>query len=76
MNVELLKNQIERRRRLAKQADPFIEKRLINFAADYEARIFELEKGYRPSPGSLLLQQSELTEFVIAAIRALPRIVP
>jgi hypothetical protein len=59
MNVEFLREQIERCRRLAKQADPFTEKRLLGLAADYEARLFELEKGYRPSPASRLLKQDE-----------------
>ncbi len=56
MNVEYLKQQAERCRRLAKQADAFTEKRLLNLAAEYEARIIELEKGYRPSPGSQALK--------------------
>jgi hypothetical protein len=59
MNVEFLREQIERCRRLAKQADPFTEKRLLDLAAEYEARIFELEKGYRPSPASRLLKPDE-----------------
>jgi hypothetical protein len=59
MNVEFLKNQIERCRRLARHADPFTEKRLLELAAEYEARIFELEKGYRPSPASRLLRPDE-----------------
>jgi hypothetical protein len=54
MNVEFLREQIARCRRLAKQADPFTEKRLLDLAAEYEARIFELEKGYRPSASRLL----------------------
>jgi hypothetical protein len=56
MNVEFLREQIERCRRLAKHADPFTEKRLLDLAAEYEARIFEIEKGYRPSPASRLLK--------------------
>jgi hypothetical protein len=56
MNVEYLKEQVERCRRLAKQADSFTEKRLLALAVEYEGRIFELEKGYRPSPGSQLLK--------------------
>jgi hypothetical protein len=59
MNVEVLKEQIERCRRLARQADPFTEKRLLDLAAEYEARLFELEKGYRPSPASRLLKPDE-----------------
>jgi hypothetical protein len=34
-------------------------KRLLGLAAEYEARIFELEKGYRPSPASQLLKPDE-----------------
>jgi hypothetical protein len=49
MNVEFLKEQVERCRRLAKEADTFTEKRLMALAAEYEARIAEMEKGYRPS---------------------------
>jgi hypothetical protein len=56
LNVEFLKEQVERCRRLAKQADAFTEKRLLNLAAEYEARIVEIEKGYRPSPASQLLK--------------------
>jgi hypothetical protein len=59
MNVEFLRDQIKRCRRLARQADPFTEKRLLDLAAEYEARIFELEKGYRPSPASRLLRPDE-----------------
>ena len=59
MNVEFLKEQIERCRRLARQADPYTEKRLLGLAAEYEARIFELEKGYRPSTASRLLKPGE-----------------
>jgi hypothetical protein len=32
---------------------------LLDLAAEYEARIFELEKGYRPSPASRLLNPGE-----------------
>jgi hypothetical protein len=60
MNVEVLRDQIERCRRLARQADPFTEKRLLDLAAEYEARIFELEKGYRPSPASRLLKPDDV----------------
>jgi hypothetical protein len=50
--VEYLKEQAERCRRLATQADPFTEKRLLALAAEYEDRIAEMEKGYRPSAAS------------------------
>jgi hypothetical protein len=43
MDLAALKEQAERCRRLARQADPFTEKRLLNLAAEYEARIAELE---------------------------------
>jgi hypothetical protein len=58
MNVEFLREQIDRCRRLAKQAEP--EKRLLDLATDrYEARIIELEKGHRRSPASRLLSLGE-----------------
>jgi hypothetical protein len=57
--VELLREQIERCRCLAEHADPYTEKRLLDLAAEYETRIFELEKGYRPSPASRLLKPGE-----------------
>jgi hypothetical protein len=56
MNVEYLREQAERCRRLSRQADAFTEKRLVALAAEYEARIFELEKGYRPSAASRALE--------------------
>ena len=56
MDVEFLREQIERCKRLARHADPFTEKRLLGLAAEYEARIFEMEKGYRPSPASQRLK--------------------
>ncbi len=59
MKVGILKEQIERCRRLARNADPFTEKRLLGLAAEYEARLFELEKGYRPSAASRLLKPGE-----------------
>jgi hypothetical protein len=56
MDVKYLKEQVERCRRLAGQADPFTERRLLDLAADYEARIAEIEKGYRPSAASRLIK--------------------
>jgi hypothetical protein len=56
MNVEFLKDQVERCRRLAREADAFTEKRLMALAAEYEARIAEMEKGFRPSPASQRLK--------------------
>jgi hypothetical protein len=52
MDIDFLKTQAERCRRLAKEADSFTEKRLLNLAREYEARISELERGYRPSLAS------------------------
>jgi hypothetical protein len=43
MDLATLKEQVERCRRLAKQADPFTQKRLLDLAAEYEARIAALE---------------------------------
>jgi hypothetical protein len=43
MELAALKEQAERCRRLAKHADPFTEKRLLDLAAEYEARIAKLE---------------------------------
>jgi len=56
MTVEYLKEQAERCRRLAMGTDLFTEKRLLDFARDYEARISEMERGYRPSPASRILK--------------------
>ncbi|MDO9296985.1 hypothetical protein [Bradyrhizobium sp.] len=43
MDLATLKEQAERCRRLAKQADPFTEQRLLDLAREYEARIAQLE---------------------------------
>jgi hypothetical protein len=43
MDLATLKEQAERCRRLAKQADPFTQKRLMDLAAEYDARIAKLE---------------------------------
>ena len=43
MDLATLKEQAERCRRLAKQADPFTQERLLDLAAEYEARIAKLE---------------------------------
>ena len=56
MRIEDLKEQVERCRRLAKGADPFTSKRLLDLASEYEARIVEMEKGYRPSAASQSLK--------------------
>jgi hypothetical protein len=56
MTPEYLNEQADRCRRLAKGADPFTEKRLLDLVKDYEARISEIERGYRPSPASRILK--------------------
>jgi hypothetical protein len=43
MELTTLKEQAERCRRLAKHADPFTQERLLDLAAEYEARIAKLE---------------------------------
>jgi hypothetical protein len=43
MDLATLKEQAERCRRLAKQADPFTQKRLMDLAAEYDAKIAKLE---------------------------------
>ena len=54
MDIATLKDRAERCRRLAKQADPFTEQRLLDLAAEYEARIAQLES--RPSAASRRLR--------------------
>jgi hypothetical protein len=57
MDLATLKEQAERCRRLARQADPFTEKRLLDLAAEYEARIEKLEP--RRSAASRMLRTDE-----------------
>jgi hypothetical protein len=57
MDLATLKAQAERCRRLARQADPFTEKRLLDLAAEYEAKIEKLEP--RPSAASRMLRTDE-----------------
>jgi hypothetical protein len=57
MDVATLKEQAERCRRLAKQADPFTQKRLLDLAAEYDERIAQLEP--KPSPASRILRNGE-----------------
>jgi hypothetical protein len=57
MDLAILKEQAERCRRLAKHADPFTQKRLLDLAAEYEVRIAQLEP--RPSAASRFLQNGE-----------------
>ncbi|MES2194992.1 MAG: hypothetical protein V4517_11285 [Pseudomonadota bacterium] len=54
MDLATLKEQAERCRRLAKQADPFTEQRLLALAREYDARIAELEP--KPSAASRFLR--------------------
>jgi hypothetical protein len=53
MTIEFLKEQAERCRRLAKPADAFPEKRLLDLADEYDARITKLELSLRPRPSAL-----------------------
>ena len=57
MDLATLKEQAERCRRLARQADPFTEQRLLDLAREYEARIAELEP--KPSAASRSLGKDE-----------------
>jgi hypothetical protein len=57
MDLDALKQQAERCRHLAKQADPFTQKRLLDLASEYDARIAKLEP--KPSTASRLLRNGE-----------------
>jgi hypothetical protein len=57
MDLAILKEQAERCRELAKQADPYTQKRLLALAAEYDARIAQLEP--KPSAASRLLRKDE-----------------
>jgi len=57
MDLTTLKEQAERCRRLAKHADSFTQKRLLDLAAEYEARIAELEP--EPSAASRVLRTGQ-----------------
>jgi len=57
MDLANLKEQAERCRRLAKHADPFTQKRLLDLASEYEAKIAQLEP--RPSAASRILRNGE-----------------
>ncbi len=57
MDLITLKEQAERCRRLAKHADSFTEKRLLDLAAEYDARIAQLEP--KPSPATRSLRNGE-----------------
>jgi hypothetical protein len=57
MDLETLKQQAERCRRLARHADPFTQIRLLDLAAEYDARIAQLEP--KPSTASQMLRGGE-----------------
>jgi hypothetical protein len=57
MDAATLKEQAERCRRLAKHADPFTQKRLLDLAAEYEARVAQLETS--PSAASRSLRNGD-----------------
>ena len=57
MELATLKAQAERCRRLAKQADPFTQERLLDLAAEYDARIAKLEP--QPSAATRNLRDGE-----------------
>jgi hypothetical protein len=57
MDLATLREQAERCRRLAEHADPFTQKRLMDLAAEYDARIAQLEP--RPSAASRILRIGE-----------------
>jgi hypothetical protein len=57
MDIATLKEQAERCRRLAKHADPFTQKRLLDLAAEYDARIVQLERD--PSAATRSLRNGE-----------------
>jgi hypothetical protein len=57
MDLATLKEQAERCRRLAKHADAFTQKRLLDLALEYDARIEQLEP--KPSTASRMLRNGE-----------------
>jgi hypothetical protein len=57
MNLAILKEQAERCRRLAKHADLFTQKRLLDLALEYDAKIAALEP--QPSAASRILRNGE-----------------
>jgi hypothetical protein len=57
MDITTLKEQAERCRRLARHADPFTQERLLELAAEYDARIAQLEP--RPSAATRNLRNGE-----------------
>lgn len=57
MDVATLKEQAGRCRRLAKHADPFTQNRLLDLAAEYDARIAQFELA--PSAATRSLRKGE-----------------
>jgi len=57
MDLATLKEQAERCRRLAKHADPFTQKRLLDLASEYEAQIAKLEP--EPSAATRILRTGQ-----------------
>jgi hypothetical protein len=57
MDLATLKEQADRCRRLAKHADPFTQKRLLDLASEHDARIAKLEP--QPSAASRMLRNAE-----------------
>jgi hypothetical protein len=58
MDLAALKEHAERCRRLARQAEPFTEKRLLHLTSEYEARIAEL-KPKRSTASRILKSEPE-----------------
>ena len=57
MDLAAWKEQAERCRRLAKHADPFTQKRLLDLASEYDAKIATLEP--QLSAASRILRNGE-----------------
>ena len=57
MKLATLREQAERCRRLAKHADPFTQTRLLDLAAEYDARIAKLES--QPSQSARNLRNGD-----------------
>ncbi len=58
MDLKALKQLAERCRQLASRADPFTQKRLLDLAQDYEARIALTEP--QPSAATRILREGGL----------------
>jgi hypothetical protein len=64
MDLATLKEQAERCRRLAKDADPYTQKRLLDLALEYDARMLEYDARIerlepKPSTASRILRNGE-----------------